>query len=173
MFPWSLFPFNKGMKDQMNQMNPKEMDSYIQGMMQKMFPGGWESMMNPNDMMNGAQSFMNPLGNQGQKEKNEKEYHSHSHSSSIPVTVFETFEDIYIRFHIPDEEWMKHLKIFHTSNQAIIENIPGSEERQVITLPCLVKKKGAVAQFKEGILELRIPKSIDMQYTEIDVSEKY
>ncbi|MFP3340139.1 hypothetical protein R0J91_19330, partial [Micrococcus sp. SIMBA_131] len=83
------------------------------GMMQKMFPGGWESMMNPNDMMNGAQSFMNPMGNQGQKEKNEKGYPSHS--SSIPVTVFETFEDIYIRFHIPNEEWTKHLKIFHTS----------------------------------------------------------
>jgi HSP20 family molecular chaperone IbpA len=68
---------------------------------------------------------------------------------------------------------MKHLKIFHTSNQAIIENIPGCDERQVITLPCLVKKKGAVAQYQDGILELKIPKSIDMQYTEIDVSEKY
>ncbi|MCA1058561.1 Hsp20/alpha crystallin family protein [Rossellomorea aquimaris] len=170
MFPWSLFPFNKGMKDQMNQMNPKEMDSYIQGMMKNMFPGGWESMMNPNEMMNGAQSFMNPMGNHGQKNKPKEDERS---PSAIPASVFETFEDIYIRFHIPNEEWMKNLKIFHTSNQAIIENIPGNEERQVITLPCLVKKKGAVAQFREGILELKIPKSIDMQYTEIDVSEKY
>ncbi|MCR8847211.1 Hsp20/alpha crystallin family protein [Rossellomorea sp. SC111] len=170
MFPWSLFPFNKNMKDQMNQMNPKEMDNYIQGMMKKMFPGGWDSMMNPNDMMNGAQSFMNPMGNQGQQTKREEETRS---PSTIPTNVFETFEDIYIRFHVPNEEWMKQLKIFHTSNQAIIENIPGCEERQVITLPCLVKKKGAVAQYKEGILELKIPKSIDMQYTEIDVSEKY
>jgi HSP20 family molecular chaperone IbpA len=170
MFPWSLFPFNNGMKDQMNQMNPKEMDTYIQGMMKKMFPGGWESMMNPNDMMNGTQSFTNPMGNNGNNNNHEEAPRS---SSAIPTTVFETFEDIYIRFHVPSEEWMKHLKIFHTSNQAIIENIPGNGERQVITLPCLVKKKGAVAQYKEGILELKIPKSIDMQYTEIDVSEEY
>ncbi|TMU86956.1 Hsp20/alpha crystallin family protein [Bacillus sp. BHET2] len=173
MFPWSLFPFNKDMKDQMNQMNPKEMDSYIQGMMKKMFPGGWESMMNPNDMMNGAQSFSNPMGmmgNQGQKTQRDEASRS---SSSVPTTIFETFEDVYIRFHVPNEEWMKSLKIFHTSNQAFIENIPDSDERQVITLPCLVKKKGAVAQYKDGILELKIPKSIDLQYTEIDVSEKY
>ncbi|RBP08150.1 Hsp20/alpha crystallin family protein [Rossellomorea aquimaris] len=167
MFPWSLFPFNKDMKEQMN---PKEMDSYIQGMMKKMFPGGWEGMMNPNDMMSGAQSFMNPLGNQGEKSQRGQASPS---SHSIPANVFESFEDIYIRFQVPSEEWMKQLKIFHTSNQAIIENIPGHEERQVITLPCLVKKKGAVAQYKDGILELKIPKSIDMQYTEIDVSDKY
>ncbi|MGM0854214.1 MAG: Hsp20/alpha crystallin family protein [Bacillota bacterium] len=170
MFPWSLFPFNKDMKDQMNQMNPKEMDSYIQGMMKKMFPGGWDGMMNPNDMMSGAQSFMNPKGNQGQKSQRGQ---SSPSSTSIPANVFESFEDIYIRLQVPSEEWMKQLKIFHTSNQAIIENIPENGERQVITLPCLVKKKGAVAQYKDGILELKIPKSIDMQYTEIDVSDKY
>ncbi|MCA1062934.1 Hsp20/alpha crystallin family protein [Rossellomorea sp. AcN35-11] len=170
MFPWSLFPFNKDMKDQLNQMNPKEMDSYIQGMMKKMFPGGWESMMNPNDMMSGAHPFMNPAGNQGGNSKRGQPTPS---SSSIPANVFESFEDIYIRFQVPDEEWMKKLKIFHTSNQAIIENIPESGERQIITLPCLVKKKGAVAQYKDGILELKIPKNIDMQYTEIDVSDKY
>jgi HSP20 family molecular chaperone IbpA len=170
MFPWSLFPFSKDMKDQMNQMNPNEMDSYIQGMMKKMFPGGWDGMMNPNDMMSGAQSFMNPMGKQEQKSQRGQ---SSPASNSISANVFESFEDIYIRFQVPSEEWMKQLKIFHTSNQAIIENIPEQGERQVITLPCLVKKKGAVAQYKDGILELKIPKSIDMQYTEIDVSDKY
>ncbi|KAA0562514.1 Hsp20/alpha crystallin family protein [Bacillus sp. CH30_1T] len=170
MFPWSLFPFSKDMKDQMNQMNPNEMDSYIQGMMKKMFPGGWDGMMNPNDMMSGAQSFMNPMGKQEQKSQRGQ---SSPSSNSISANVFESFEDIYIRFQVPSEEWMKQLKIFHTSNQAIIENIPEQGERQVITLPCLVKKKGAVAQYKDGILELKIPKSIDMQYTEIDVSDKY
>ncbi|MGM0827878.1 MAG: Hsp20/alpha crystallin family protein [Bacillota bacterium] len=161
------------MKDQMNQMNPNEMDSYIQGMMKKMFPGGWDGMMNPNDMMSGAQSFMNPMGKQEQKSQRGQGGQSSPSSNSISANVFESFEDIYIRFQVPSEEWMKQLKIFHTSNQAIIENIPEQGERQVITLPCLVKKKGAVAQYKDGILELKIPKSIDMQYTEIDVSDKY
>jgi HSP20 family molecular chaperone IbpA len=169
MFPWSLFPFNKGMKEQMNQMNPKEIDSYVQEMMKKMFPGGWSSMMNPAESMKGNQPFIHPMS----EETNQKGPQPSASSHSVPVNIFETFEDVYIRMKIPDEEWMKQMKIFHTSNQAIIENIPEPGDRQVLTLPSLVKKKGAVAQFREGILELKIPKSIDMQYTEIDVSDKY
>ncbi|WP_064093217.1 Hsp20/alpha crystallin family protein [Rossellomorea aquimaris] len=164
MFPWNLFPFNKDMKDKMNSMNPKEIDSYIQSMMKNMFPNGWEGMMNPNDTMKGAQSFTHSNNQQSAKD---------TPSHKIPTNIFETFEDVFLRLQITNEEWMKQLRIFHTSNQAIIENIPEVGDRQVITLPALVKKKGAVAQYKDGILELKIPKSIDMQYTEIDVSERY
>jgi HSP20 family molecular chaperone IbpA len=169
MFPWSLFPFNKDMKEQMNQMNPKEIDSYVQEMMKKMFPGGWSSMINPNEAVKGNQPFIHPMS----EEQTQKGSHPPNSSQSVPVNIFETFEDVYIRMKIPDEEWMKQMKIFHTSNQAIIENVPEQGDRQVLTLPALVKKKGAIAQFREGILELKIPKSIDMQYTEIDVSDKY
>ncbi|MGR3764615.1 Hsp20/alpha crystallin family protein [Rossellomorea sp. NS-SX7] len=169
MFPWSLFPFSKDMKEQMNQMNPKEIDSYVQDMMKKMFPGGWSNMMNPTEAMKGHQPFIHPMSN----EPNHQESKASTPANSIPVNIFETFEDVYIRLKIPDEEWMKQMKIFHTSNQAIIENIPEHGDRQVLTLPSLVKRKGAIAQFRDGILELKIPKSIDIQYTEIDVSEKY
>ena len=152
------------MKDKMNSMNPKEIDSYIQNMMKNMFPNGWEGMMNPNDAMKGAQPFTQSNNQQSTRD---------TPSQKIPTNIFETFEDVFLRLQISNEEWMKQLRIFHTSNQAIIENIPEVGDRQVITLPALVKKKGAVAQYKDGILELKIPKSIDMQYTEIDVSERY
>ncbi|WP_175991391.1 Hsp20/alpha crystallin family protein [Bacillus sp. Marseille-Q1617] len=171
MFPWSLFPFSKDMKEQMNQMNPKEIDSYVQDMMKKMFPGGWNNMMNPAETMKGHQPFIHPMSNEPNHHHQDSKGSSPSHS--IPVNIFETFEDVYIRLKIPNDEWMKQLKIYHTSNQAIIENIPEHGDRQVLTLPSLVKRKGAVAQFRDGILELKIPKSIDMQYTEIDVSDKY
>ncbi|XXM71618.1 Hsp20/alpha crystallin family protein [Lysinibacillus sphaericus] len=169
MFPWSLFPFNKNMKDQMNNMNPKEIDSYVQNMMKNMFPGGWSSMMNPNEAMKGHQPFIHPMDS----EPAQRDQGTPHQQNQIPVNIFETFEDVYIRMKIPNEEWMRQMKIYHTSNQAIIENIPGHGDRQVLTLPSLVKKKGAVAQYKDGVLELKIPRSIDMQYTEIDVSEKY
>ncbi|MCA1053964.1 Hsp20/alpha crystallin family protein [Rossellomorea aquimaris] len=169
MFPWSLFPFNKDMKDQMNKMNPKEIDSYVQDMMKKMFPGGYSSMMNPTEAMNGHQPFIHSMNKDPVQQEQEKT----AQHNQIPVNVFETFEDVYIRMKIPNEEWMKQMKIFHTSNQAIIENIPEHGDRQVLTLPSLVKKKGAMAQYRDGILELRIPRSVDLQYTEIDVSDKY
>jgi HSP20 family molecular chaperone IbpA len=169
MFPWSLFPFNKDMKEQMNNMNPKEIDSYVQNMMKNMFPGGWSSMMNPNEGMKGHQPFIHPMDG----ESAQRDQGTPPRQNQIPVNIFETFEDVYIRMKIPSDDWMKQMKIYHTSNQAIIENIPEQGDRQVLTLPSLVKKKGAMAQYKDGVLELKIPRSIDMQYTEIDVSEKY
>lgn len=157
MFPWNVFPFMKGMKQNMN---PQEVDSYVQDMMKKMFPGGFESMMNANSTMGGATPQHTP-------------HQSSEQSVSIPAHVFESFEDVYVRFELKDEGLMKKVKIFHTSNQAIIENIPSDGDRQVMTLPCLVKKKGASAHFRDGILEVKIPKSTDMQFTEIDVSDRY
>ncbi|MBB2481919.1 hypothetical protein H5P36_17230 [Bacillus sp. APMAM] len=64
-----------------------------------------------------------------------------------------------------------NIKIYHTSNQLIIEN-SSDGNRDTITLPALVKKKGTTAQYKDEILEVKMPKSVDMQYTEVDVSER-
>ncbi|MCM2604141.1 Hsp20/alpha crystallin family protein [Rossellomorea marisflavi] len=135
------------------------MDSYVQDMMKKMFPGGFESMMNANSTMGGASP--------------QQSAHQSGEDGSIPAHVFESFDDVYVRFELKDEGLMKKVKIYHTSNQAIIENIPSQGDRQVLTLPCLVKKKGASAHFRDGILEVKIPKSTDMQFTEIDVSDRY
>ncbi|WP_231579038.1 Hsp20/alpha crystallin family protein [Rossellomorea marisflavi] len=127
--------------------------------MKKMFPGGFESMMNANSTMGGASP--------------QQSAHQSGEDGSIPAHVFESFDDVYVRFELKDEGLMKKVKIYHTSNQAIIENIPSQGDRQVLTLPCLVKKKGASAHFRDGILEVKIPKSTDMQFTEIDVSDRY
>jgi hypothetical protein len=166
MFPWNLFPFNK----QMKQMDPNNMNQYIQDMMKNMFPNGLEGMMNPDDMLKGSQGFINPFNTMSDSEVDSA---NTSPSKNLQIHVFESHEHVFLRFPISDEVWLKQLKIFHTSNQAIIENIPTIGERQVITLPSLVKKKGATANFKDGILELKIPRSIDMQYSEVDISEKY
>ena len=37
MFPWNLFQFNKEMQSKMKQMNPNEMNQYVQNIMDKMF----------------------------------------------------------------------------------------------------------------------------------------
>ncbi|MGM0845295.1 MAG: Hsp20/alpha crystallin family protein [Bacillota bacterium] len=168
MFPWnSFFPFNKNMKDMMKNMNPQEVDQYVKGVMKQMFPSDWQGMQNPGDLMSNMNNMMN-----GSSSETSREHSHQENSEKIPVNVFEALENIYIQLKISDEELVKKMKVFHTSNQAILENIPSAGERQVITLPSLVKKKGSSAQYKEGILEIKIPKSIDLQYTEIDVSER-
>lgn len=151
MFPWSRFPFNKDMKKMMEQVKPEEINNYIQSMMGQMLPEQVQKMMQ-------SQSF-NDLGKQSPKS-----------SSTIPSSVFETHDHVYVRLEIKNMEWLKNIRLYHTSNQMIIEHIPKFEDKHTITLPALVRKKGTTAQVKDGILEIKIPKNIDMQYSEIDIT---
>ncbi len=173
MFPWNMFsPFLKNGKNMMNGMNPDDIQNYVQNMMKQTFPEDWQGMMNPQEMMNQAAGFGNQ-GNQGNQQPESESQHTSHSQQPIQTNVFETFEDVYIRMKLPEDEWINQLKVFHTSNQAIFENIPEIGDRQVITLPSLVKRKGASCQYKEGILEMKIPRSVDLQYTEVDIAERY
>ncbi|MEH7124806.1 Hsp20/alpha crystallin family protein [Bacillus sp. JJ1532] len=158
MFPWNLFPFNKDMKNMMKQMKPDEIDKYVQNMMNQMFPQGMQGMMQP-------QSFMPGFQNDARQSP------PSSSSSSLPSSVFETHDNVFVRIPIKNEQWLKDMRIYHTSNQMMIEHIPEFEDKSTIILPALVKKKGASAYFKDGMLEIKIPKNVDMQYSEIDVTE--
>ena len=152
MFPWSRFPFNKDIKNMMDQVKPEEMNKYIQNMMGQMLPDQVQKMMQ-------SQNFNDIVKPNPQN------------SSSIPSSVFETHDYVYVRLEIKDSEWLKMIRLYHTSNQMIVEHIPNFEDKHTITLPALVRKKGTTAQVKDGILEIKIPKNIDMQYSEIDIIE--
>lgn len=155
MFPWNLFPFNKDMKNMFQNLKPDEIDKYVQDIMDKMMPGGMRGMMNPQDLMS---SFQSPLGQQ------------HT-TNPLNSSAFETHDFVFVRIPIKNEDWVKQVRIYHTSNQLIVEGIPEYDDQHKITLPAIVKKKGAVATYKDGVLEIRIPKNIDMQFSQVDVTE--
>lgn len=89
--------------------------------------------------------------------------------SSLNVSTFETHDHIYVRVHIKDESQLSTIKIFHTSNQLIIEGLPFLEEKHVVTLPSIVKMKGAISEYRDDYLQIKMVKKIDLQFTEIDV----
>lgn len=153
MFPWNL---HEGIKKRVENMNPDEIDKYVQNMVAKMFPKNMEGMMNPQEWLKGIQGFQ---PDRGQTE------------GRLNASVFETHEFVFIRMPIKDEAWLKEMKIFHTSNQAIIENIPESGDKHTITLPATVRKKGAHASHRDGILEIKLPRSFHTQISEVNVSE--
>ncbi|KOP83072.1 Hsp20/alpha crystallin family protein [Cytobacillus solani] len=155
MFPWNLFPFHKDAKKAMQQMNPEDINKYIQNMMGQMIPEQMQGMMN-------AQDFMQGFGKQKQQP---------SSSSTLSSSVFETHDFVFVRIPLKEESWRKNLRLFHTSNQMIIEHIPEYEDKHIITLPALVKKKGTTAHIKDDILEVKIPKNVDMQFSEVDVTD--
>ncbi|PLR81612.1 Hsp20/alpha crystallin family protein [Bacillus sp. V33-4] len=157
MFPWNLFPINKDMKNMMKQVKPEEIEKHIEEMMSKMFPPNMQDMINPKEFA----SAVNPVPHDARKQ------------SIVPLeeAVFETHDFVFVRIPIRNQEWLHNMKLSHTSNQMIVEHIPEDDDKHTITLPALVRKKGATAHHKDGILEIRIPKSVNMQFSEIDITD--
>ncbi|MDR6122748.1 hypothetical protein QFZ87_002345 [Bacillus sp. SLBN-46] len=154
MFPWNIFPINKDMKDKMQKMKPEEIDNYVQDLLGKIMPSNMRGM-NPQDFFSGVQSSVQQPAATG----------------GLNSTAFETHDFVFVRIPIKHDEWIKNLRIYHTTNQLIVEHIPQHDDKHVITLPAIVRKKGATANYKDNMLEVKIPKNIDMQYSQIDVTE--
>jgi len=142
-------------------MKPAEIEKYVQEMMGKMFSQQMQGSNVPPD-------FLKDFGNTVNSSQE-----SHQSNAGISTSVFETHHDVFVMIPIKDPNWLKEIKLFYTSNQLIIEHIPQYENKQIVTLPSIVKKKGASAHLKDQILEIKIPKNIDMQYSEIDIKEIY
>ncbi|MDQ0273709.1 Hsp20/alpha crystallin family protein [Cytobacillus purgationiresistens] len=157
MFPWNLFPFDKEMKSKMQHMKPDDINQYIQEMMGKAFP---------NDMMKNGSFFDGASSNDSSE--NKRKDHT---ASTLPSSIFETHEFVFVRVKMKDEEWLRQMKIYHTSNLLIIEHIPDIEDKHTITLPALVNRKGAKADYHDEVLEIKLFKSMDRQLSEIHVSD--
>lgn len=158
MFPWNLFPFNKDTKNKFNQMHPNEIQNYVQEMMDKLMPDTLKKM-NAEDM----------FSNLSRMNKNSQQ--KHTQGKTLDYLIFETHYHIYVRIPIKDEAMLSKIKIYYTSNQVVIHHIPNQDDKHVISLPSLVKKKGSLASYREGVLEIKMVKSMDVHFAEMDVTE--
>ncbi|MGX2960106.1 Hsp20/alpha crystallin family protein [Peribacillus sp. JNUCC 23] len=155
MFPWSsLFSFQKNSSDKIKHMNPNDIQSFMNQIFSQAMPDQMQQFMNQQNPNSSSHTQQNT-----------------SSDGKLQAAVFETHSDVYVRILIKDSTCIRHLKIYHTSNQLLIDGIPGYEEKFVTTLPCIVKKKGTSAQYKNETLEIRLSKQQDIQFSEIDVSE--
>jgi HSP20 family molecular chaperone IbpA len=159
MLPWNFFPFNKKMNNQMDQFDQNEIDKFVKQMMGQMMPAQMQEMMNNHDWIKSSQ-------------KQSSEQSSSTTGESLSYSVYDTHNHVFVRISIKDESWLKQLKLYHTSNQLMVEQIPTATDKLTITLPSIVRKKGTTTSYKDNILEVKIPKNIDMQYSEIEISER-
>ncbi|MFC5733097.1 Hsp20/alpha crystallin family protein [Cytobacillus gottheilii] len=161
MFPWNLFPFNKEMKNNFQdfkKMKPEEINKYVHNIMGNVFPQQSNGMPNFNDIFGG----LNP---ENAESKNNQT------SAKLNASVFDTHDDVYVKVFIEDKGWLHQMKLYHTSNQMIIEAIPAYEDKTTITLPAAVKRKGSKANYQDGILEIKLPKNAEAQFTEIEFTK--
>lgn len=155
MFPWNYFPFKK---DSQNGFNPNNIEQYVNDIVGKVFPEHLQDMLNQED----DTDHRNPKTS---KKPNNK-------PGKLDYSVFDTHEFVFVRIKIEDKDWVNRMKVFYTSNQIIIEHIPKTGNKHTITLPALVRRKGATAYYRDDMLEVKIPKREDLQYSEIDITEK-
>lgn len=155
MFPWNLFPFNKDMKNKLQHMQPDEIDQFIKSILGNVMPSQSGSSMNPLDSFSQYQA----------------KSQSPQQGNTLNSTAFETHDSVFVRIPIKDESLLKDLRIYHTANQLMVEHIPEKKSKHSITLPAMVKKKGSTAKYKDGILEIKLIKSYDIHYSQIDVPE--
>ncbi|WP_042346766.1 hypothetical protein [Bacillus massiliigorillae] len=157
MNPWNvLFPFQKYMKNFTAGTEGKDMESFMSNMFNNWQKSGYNNQANTNN----TSSFFEQQSSDYEETVN-----------PIDASVFETHTDVYVRIPIQDRSSMQNMKIYHTSNTSIVEGYPTKEDRHVLTLPSIVKKKGATAQYRDGTLEIRLAKATDLQYSEINVTE--
>lgn len=161
MFPWNFFPFKKETQEKLQQMKPEEINQFVQNIMGKMFNSSFPHQMHsekPEEFMADFYPF-------------QTSDRSMNHQSELRYSVFETHEDVFIRIDIESEEWLKQLRLTHTSHLLILEHIPDHHDTHKIPLPALVTKKGTTARFKDGTLEVRMAKNIDFQFSEVDITD--
>lgn len=149
MFPWNtLFSSNKNQQNFMKNFQNNDVQSFINKVFSEAMPENMQETINQGTSSQ-VRSQQQPLNSQ----------------------VFETHGYIYIRIPIEEENWLRKMRILHTSNQTMIHGIPNDDDQHVISLPALVRKKGTTAQYKDNILEIRHQKVTDIPYSEIDISE--
>lgn len=159
MLPFQfLSPFKNDIQKWMNQNHGGEINKYVQDLISKSLNGSLQG-----NYLNEA------MGVFEQDQDNREEVEPESKKQNLDYVTFETHDHVYVKIHIMDESQLSNIKIFHTSNQSIIEGIPAPTDQHVITLPSIVKVKGAKAEYRDSYLQIQIPKKVDMQYTQIDV----
>ncbi|MEH6945976.1 Hsp20/alpha crystallin family protein [Bacillus sp. JJ634] len=153
MFPFSsLFSSSKNQNGFLKNLQQNDVQSFIEKVFTEVMPNNMQDVMNQGAVKakeSGTRTAENPL----------------------QANVLETHSFIYIRIPIQDESWLKQMKIYHTSNQSMIHDIPNEGDKHNIPLPALVRKKGTSVQYKDNILEIRFQKHSDLNYSEIDISE--
>ncbi|MED4531982.1 spore gernimation protein GerT [Metabacillus fastidiosus] len=147
MFPWNnKIPLNgNNSADFFKNMNPSEVENYIQHVMKSVFGGDFsQNFPFQGDLMNS-------------KQKND------------PYEIFETSDFIYVKIPMK-EELLSSVKIQHTASQLIIANYPTEGKQKKIMLPSSVKRKGTRAKYKNKLLEIRLLRNEDHHFSEIPIT---
>ncbi|MDQ0253592.1 hypothetical protein J2S74_000964 [Evansella vedderi] len=111
------------------------------------------------------------MPNMDQRGGNPNQHQSQSTNPNQPPPplqkeVFEGHYNIIVKVLLPHPIHPNQLKIYHAANRIRIDGIE-SLGPQIIELPVIGKTDGAMSVVKNNILEINIPKELNIQYQEV------
>ncbi|WEG13838.1 hypothetical protein PU629_05585 [Pullulanibacillus sp. KACC 23026] len=111
---------------------------------------------------NSMPDFLKTTGNQAQAQAQT--------SSSVKIEVFETHDFIVAR--IPVSQSQPKPKLSLDTTRLYIKGLPGTDQAdQVVSLPAPIKPKYTKAEYKSGVLEVRMLKKGPEPMTDISIEE--
>ncbi|MCM3770728.1 spore gernimation protein GerT [Priestia aryabhattai] len=165
MFPFGKSPFKGMMENLPKGMASKDMNKYIQQMISSTMSHSFPDFMQGNEFFKQAQDMMKEqqdMGNEGHGQKLRK----------FDSNVINTLDECIVQLKIPNRDIVSSIKVYHTPYVCTIEGIDGEEPfKEEIQLPCSVRKKGTRAVYRSGVLEIRMPKHVNIPMSQIDVHD--
>ncbi|HHY74782.1 MAG TPA: hypothetical protein GX497_16460 [Bacillus bacterium] len=164
MFPWSHHEnFNEYVKQLMN-LRPNEVDQFIKKTIEdnvlNKLPFTPQNNTTEQTRNNTTSAFT----------KKDVTPQANTKVDPLKINVFESHEDVFIQLPVKHKNDLRAGKIFYNSNQLIIKDIPNIGDKHKVLLPAIVQQRGARIHHKNGILQIKIPKADDIQFTEIDLN---
>lgn len=149
MFEWNkYFPFqNQFSKEALKKADPKEVEHYVNSVMESVFGSDYAAQF----------PFRDPLPTKEKTQRTEPD-----------IDIFETADHVFVKVSV-NESQLEQLKIKHTSHTLLIEHFPGLSHPKKVNLPCLVKRKGTKAVYKDGHLEVMFHKQQDYNMSEVEI----
>ncbi|WP_062356663.1 Hsp20/alpha crystallin family protein [Bacillus kwashiorkori] len=160
MFPWNFFNSSKNGFNPFKNLSEQDFHKMMNGWMEQMFPDYLKSLIEKETEL---------FKTEKQPTKKDKQSEKQSYRN-LQEIVFETHDYVYIRIPFEKKEEVRNIKIFYNLNKCMIDHLDSFDGPYTITLPTIVKKKGAKAIYRDKILEITIPKNVDRQFNEIDIS---
>ncbi|KMY48120.1 spore gernimation protein GerT, partial [Bacillus sp. FJAT-27445] len=129
--------------------DPKEVETYVNRVMESVFGSDYAAQF----------PFRDPLPQKEQPAKPDVK---------PDIDIFETADHVFVKVPI-SEEWLEQVRIKHTSHELWLENFPRADHPKKVNLPCLVKRKGTKAVYKDGLLEVMFQKQQDYNMSEVEI----
>ncbi|GIN20881.1 MAG TPA: hypothetical protein DEO65_01465 [Bacillus bacterium] len=161
------FPFSKGGLPKWLSQNyfNNDIQKFVHEVMEQSISTSLKNAKMMGSMYMDSQEERKPLEEEKESESKKEE----SIKESLQAMTFDSLDHVYVKVLLTDSSLLSHIKIYHNSNQLILEGIPAREDRHVITLPSTVTMKDTVSEYRDPFLQIKMKKRNDPQFAEIAV----